>query len=119
MGGEEGSGLVMLERLAERLFELGPVLTLVIANDPPVGAGELDAASRKYRPGGRPENPVYRAVDRGRADGTIEPGLPAEWIETFLWATLTAGQLSAEQTGARYETLALVLQALRRAMAAA
>lgn len=119
MARDESSGLVMLERLAERLFGLGPVLTLVIANDPVVGPGELDAAARGYSPGGRPENPVYRAVDRGRADGTIDPGLPAEWIETFLWTTLTAGQLHSEQTGARHEALALVLQALRRAMAAA
>lgn len=115
---DESSGLLMLERLAEHLFGLGPVLTLVISNDPVVGAGELAAASRELSPGGGPENPVHRAVDRGRADGTIDPGLPAEWIETFLWTTLTAGQLYTEQTGARHEALELVLQALRRGTAA-
>lgn len=54
-------------------------------------------------------------IERGYADGTIDPGLPNGWIQQMLWALLYTGWEYINNGGAsRHETLDLTLSTLRR-----
>lgn len=54
-------------------------------------------------------------IERGYADGTIDPGLPNGWIQQMLWALLYTGWEYISNGGAsRHETLDLTLSTLRR-----
>lgn len=110
-----GTAGAALGRLAENLFALGPVLSLVFADEPVVG--DLDEDDPEDDP--EHEQTMAALVQRGYADGTIASGTPADWVETLLWTTLLAGHQHAERPGVqRSEALGLLLAALRGGLAA-
>ncbi|WP_163541502.1 TetR/AcrR family transcriptional regulator [Occultella kanbiaonis] len=113
-----GTGLSALERLCEHLFELGPVLSLLFADNPLITDEALADPSVALAAGatGEPQEPVPHTVLRGQADGSIDPGLDPAWVELYLWMTLAAGHLYATQVNSRRSGLERVLQALRRTL---
>ncbi|WP_223410373.1 TetR/AcrR family transcriptional regulator [Occultella gossypii] len=113
-----GTGLSALERLCEHLFELGPVLSLLFADNPLITDEALADPTVAIAAGAsdEPAEPVPHTVRRGQADGSIDPGLDPAWVELFLWTTLSAGHLYATQVNSRRSGLERVLQALRRTL---
>ncbi|CAM3509011.1 TetR/AcrR family transcriptional regulator [Occultella aeris] len=113
-----GTGLSALERLCEHLFELGPVLSLLFADNPLITDEALadPSVALAARATDVPEEPVPHTVLRGQADGSIDPGLDPAWVELFLWTTLSAGHLYATQVNSRRSGLEGVLQALDRTL---
>lgn len=110
-----GSGLAMLEGCCERLFGLEAELALMLNENPLITDVDL-AAAAAAEGGGDRENPIVVAVRRGHADGSIDPALPAQWIDTLLWTTLVAGRQFAASAGSRHRALNLVLHTMRRAV---
>ncbi|MEU4694719.1 TetR/AcrR family transcriptional regulator [Actinoplanes sp. NPDC023714] len=94
-----------VRRLGQEYFDLGDVLSLLfneqVSFDSPEGC-----------------DPEFSAmVARGHADGTIDPSLPADWVQSLLWAQLYAGwSYMAEQRVSRHEALRLVLHCLGGAL---
>ncbi|TDE98905.1 TetR/AcrR family transcriptional regulator [Occultella glacieicola] len=113
-----GTGLSALERLCEHLFELGPVLSLLFADNPLITDEALADPSVSVAAGGDtlPREPVTRTVRRGQSDGSIDPGLDPVWVELYLWMTLAAGHLYATQANSRRAGLDRVLEALGRTL---
>ena len=56
-------------------------------------------------------------VRRGHADGSIDPELPASWIQSLIWSQLYAGwSYLAEYQASRHETLRLILRCVSGAV---
>lgn len=117
-GEGEGSGLSMLEDCCERLFGLEAELALMLNENPLITEAEVAAAAADAGRGER-ESPITLAVRRGHADGSVDPELPAQWIDALLWTTLVAGRQFAELGGSRHRALELVLHTLRRSVGGA
>ncbi|BBH70565.1 TetR family transcriptional regulator [Actinoplanes sp. OR16] len=97
-----------VRRLGQEYFDLGDVLSLLFNEQV-----SLDSV-----PAGGGCDPEFTAlVARGHADGTIDPSLPADWVQSVLWAQLYAGwSYMAEQRVSRHEALRLVLHCLGGAL---
>jgi TetR/AcrR family transcriptional repressor of lfrA len=103
---DEGPGASALSRLCQEYFDLGDVLSLLFREQV---AFEDDA-------GGCDEG-FEAMVRRGHTDGTIDPELPAVWVQNLLWSQLYAGwNYLAEQGASRHETLRLVLRCVTGAV---
>lgn len=113
--GSRGTGLEMLEACCERLFEMEPELSLVLAEHPLITGSDLAAAAVAKGHGDSP-SPIDVAVGRGHEDGSIDAELPVRWVDHLLWATLVAGRQFAEESGSRHRALGLVLTTMRRAV---
>lgn len=107
----EGTGAEAVRRLCQEYFELGDLLSLLFSDqqlitDP--AWADTDECSPAFE----------AAVRRGHHDGTIDPGLPAGWLENVLWAQLYASWSYVERGRiSRYEVLRLTLRTLDGAMA--
>lgn len=104
IGDDDGAAAV--RRLCQEYFDLGDVLSLlfreqVAVEDAPGGCdGEFEAMVR-----------------RGHADGSIDPELPASWIQSLIWSQLYAGwSYLAEHRVSRHDTLRLVLRCVSGAV---
>lgn len=107
-----GSPTDALERLCREYSELGDALTLTF-NEPQISA---DASWQQDAPHDRE---LVAMIKRGQADGSIDPGLTAEWIQYMLWALLyTAWSLTRERSMPRHEAIEQCLRSLRKAVAA-
>ncbi len=53
-------------------------------------------------------------IARGHADGTIDPGVPALWLQHALWALIYAGWEFVRRGASRHEALTLTLDSVRR-----
>lgn len=97
----EGTGAEALHRLCAEYFDLGDLLSLVFAEpqlvtDPAWTTGVCD-------------DDFNALVARGHADGSIDPALPAAWLQSVLWAQLYAGwSYLVEHDVSRHEVLGLV-----------
>ncbi|MDO3703028.1 TetR/AcrR family transcriptional regulator [Micromonospora sp. C28SCA-DRY-2] len=107
----EGTGASALRRLCQEYFDLGNLLSLMFTEpglcvDPAAGGSE----------GCDPE--FAAMVERGHADGTIDPELPADWLQSLVWSQLYAGWAYLAETGAsRHEVLRLILRTVDGAIA--
>ncbi|WP_433609797.1 TetR/AcrR family transcriptional regulator [Prescottella agglutinans] len=114
----EGSGLSAVARICEHLFDLGPVLSLLLADNPIITDADLKRPDVLEAVGSDiSDDSMQTAIARGHRDGTIDTSLPADWIETFVWMTLAAGHLHAEQVASRRIALDLVLRSVCRSLA--
>lgn len=105
-----GSAREALARLCREYFELGDVLTVMFTG----AIGRMED---------EPEQPHDRAlvalIQRGRAEGTLDPELSEAWTLSLLWALLyTAWSLMREQSVPRHEALEQCLRSLHKAVAA-
>lgn len=104
---DEGTGAEALLRLCREYFDLGALLSLVFSEPALVGGEECwdphnDAAFAKV-------------VARGHADGTIDPALPADWLENLLWSLLYAAW-SHKIPESRHRVLDLLLRSIGNAV---
>jgi AcrR family transcriptional regulator len=106
----DGPALDALVRYCHELFELGDVLTLLFA-DPAVMEDDL------WREQTETDRELLRLVERGHADGTIDPDVPPAWAQNVLWALLYAAwELGRESGASRHNALALCVRSLRRTL---
>ncbi len=107
----EGTGGSALRRLCQEYFDLGDLLSLLF------GESQLPAETAWDGPNGC--DPAFAAmVERGHHDGTIDPELPADWLQSLIWSQLYAGWAYQAQTGvSRHEVLRLVLRTVDGAIA--
>lgn len=96
-------------RLCQELFELGDLLSLIFG---PVLAG---------RPEWQRPSAAGRAVDalldRGQADGTIDPSPTSAWAQDLLWCLLYAANAHVAETGvSRHRALSLALHSFDGAL---
>ena len=98
----EGTGLEAFRRVIPEYFALQKVVMLAFGNEeePAEECGESDLA-------------LTALIERGHADGSIDPAIPADWMQQFLWAGLYSGW-SYVNTGqvSAYEALNLCVLSL-------
>lgn len=107
----EGTGREALSRLAREYFDLGDALSVMFGSQVDVDAAFEDLSAA--------DSCTSRdAIERGRSDGSLDPDLPASWIESMLWSALYAGWSYTNDTGgSRHESLRLVVRSLDGAVA--
>ncbi|WP_162907484.1 TetR/AcrR family transcriptional regulator, partial [Allorhizocola rhizosphaerae] len=102
----EGTGGDAIRRLCQEYFELGDLLSLMFA-EPGLLTGP------EWTEMGTCDPEFVAVVERGYHDGTIDPELPAEWIQNIIWAQLYSGWSYQRETAApRYEVLRLILRTI-------
>jgi AcrR family transcriptional regulator len=108
----EGTGASGVRRLCQEYFDLGDLLSLIFSEP------ELCADPATGGPAGC--DPAFTAlVERGHRDGSIDPELPAGWVQSLVWSQLYAGWAYLAETGAsRHEVLRLILRTVDGAIAA-
>lgn len=107
---EDGPGGEALLRICREYFDLGPVLSLVFGQpDLMTGAQGWDPSVGVC---------LTRVVERGHADGSIDPELPAAWVESLLWSQLYAGWSYLGDTAgtSRHDVLRLLTRSLGNAL---
>jgi len=108
---EHGPALAALERLCQAYFELGDGIMLTV-NEPHLFT---DPAWNQER---EPERALLRLVERGHAEGTIDPGSSPAWVQGVLWSLLHAAWTHARDCDVpEHDALALCLRTLRKAVA--
>ncbi|WP_223884165.1 TetR/AcrR family transcriptional regulator [Micromonospora craniellae] len=106
----DGTGAEALLRLCAEYFDLGDLLSLVFAEpalveDPVWGTEVCD-------------DDFYAMIARGHADGSIDPALPAPWLQSVLWSQLYGGwSYLASHEVSRHEALGLVIRTVAGAVA--
>ncbi|MEU4569881.1 TetR/AcrR family transcriptional regulator [Micromonospora sp. NPDC023956] len=108
----EGTGASAVRRLCQEYFDLGDLLSLLFSEPELCAvptAGEAEGC-----------DPEFTAlVERGHRDGSIDPELPAGWVQSIIWSQLYAGWSYLAETGAsRHEVLRLVLRTVDGAIGA-
>ncbi|MCX4385513.1 TetR/AcrR family transcriptional regulator [Micromonospora peucetia] len=104
----EGTGASAVHRLCQEYFDLGSLLSLIFT-EPETGAGTT---------GGGCDPDFAAMVERGHRDGTIDPELPVDWVQSLIWSQLYAGwSYLAETDASRHEVLRLILRTVDGAIA--
>jgi TetR/AcrR family transcriptional repressor of lfrA len=99
---EEGAGAAALQRLCREYFDLGDVLSLLFREQVTLD-DEVSVCDEGFE----------AMVQRGHTDGSIDPELPASWIQSLLWSQLYAGwSYLAEHGVSRHEVLRLVTRCI-------
>ena len=107
----EGTGAEAYRRLAREYFELGELLSLIFTEPQLVG----DPA---WAEGDACDDGFLAMVERGHRDGSIDPELPADWLQSLLWSQLYAGWSFHTVNGtSRQQCLQLVVRTLGGAIA--
>jgi AcrR family transcriptional regulator len=100
-----------LGRLCREYFELGDVLTLMFG-------GTVDDEQFEHEEAPH-DRELAALIERGQAEGTVDPQLSVNWIVYMLWALLyTAWSLMREASVPRHEALEQCLRSLHKAVAA-
>ncbi|MER7417576.1 TetR/AcrR family transcriptional regulator [Micromonospora peucetia] len=104
----EGTGASAVHRLCQEYFDLGSLLSLIFT-EPETGTGST---------GGGCDPDFAAMVERGHRDGTIDPELPVDWVQSLIWSQLYAGwSYLAETDASRHEVLRLILRTVDGAIA--
>lgn len=107
---DEGPGLPALLRLVQELFELGDQL-LLIFDLPQLMSGP------EWEQGGAYDHGLLRALERGQADGTIDPELGGAWVQTVVWSMLYGAREHVRDTGCTtYEAQSLCLRTVEKVL---
>ncbi|BCB91167.1 TetR/AcrR family transcriptional regulator [Phytohabitans suffuscus] len=107
----EGTGAEALCRLCEEYFEVGDVLSLVFSESQFLSEDD-------WCQFGGAEDRFGAAVERGHRDGSVDPDLPASWLENVLWSQLYAAWSYATEHGvSRHHVLRLTIRTLAGAIA--
>jgi AcrR family transcriptional regulator len=109
---DEGPALEALDRLCQEYFDLGDGLTLLF-NDPQLmNLEEWGEESESDRA-------LLALVERGRAEGTIDPELDPHWVVQVLWCLLYGAWEMPRWYGTpKHASVALCLRTLRKAVGA-
>lgn len=109
---DEGPALDALDRLCQQYFELGDYLMLAYTEPNMMTAVEWEVESDADRV-------LTAVIERGLAEGAIDPRLSPEWVAQFMWSTLYCGWQHMRETGAsKHDTLTLCLLSLHKSLAA-
>lgn len=110
-----GDGLAAeaLERLIEEYFDLSDLMTFMF-NMPEIAQAE------SWKTETETDQLLLRLIERGHADGSIDPELTPEWIAMeLIWTTLFgAWNYVRSDRGSRPEARRMVLRSIMKAIAA-
>jgi AcrR family transcriptional regulator len=102
---DQGPALDALVRLCHEYFDIWDTLTW----------SYLDALGREPNPDDQwSDDETAALIARGYADGTIDPRMPAAWLQQLLWSLIYCGSEYVRQGASKHEALALTLDSLRR-----
>ncbi|HEX8628392.1 MAG TPA: TetR/AcrR family transcriptional regulator [Catenuloplanes sp.] len=103
----EGTGAAAIRRLCQEYFDLGDVLSLLFSE--PFLLSHPEWISQR----GCVDPAFVAMVERGHRDGTVDPELPASWLQSLVWSQLYAGWSYVADTGtSRHEVLRLILRTI-------
>jgi AcrR family transcriptional regulator len=109
---DAGPAMAALERLCRSLFALGDGLMLTL-NEPHLFTDPAWTEESET------DRILMRLVERGQAEGAIDPGLTVEWVKAVLWSLLFAAWMHTREADVpEDDSLALCLRTLRKALAA-
>lgn len=101
----EGSGRAALLRVCRELFDLGDLLTLVLSR-------QLSKRP-EWQECTEADSALIALVQRGQADGSIEPDLTPEWLQELLWSLLSAADAHGrENSSSRHDVLAMAVRSI-------
>ncbi|MFG3441641.1 TetR/AcrR family transcriptional regulator [Nonomuraea sp. NPDC047897] len=107
----EGTAVEALDRLCQELFELGDGFRFSYEHPQLATWADWDEESEADRA-------LVRLIERGHADGTIDPRQPAQWVTATLWAMLYAAWThSRDSCVPRHTALQLCLRSFRKSIA--
>ncbi|OJF13224.1 TetR/AcrR family transcriptional regulator [Couchioplanes caeruleus] len=107
----EGTGAEAVRRLCQEYFDLGDVLSLLFSE-------QVLADGDTWHEVGDCAEDFEAMVRRGHDDGTVDRGLPADWISSLVWSQLYAGwSYIGEHQVSRHEALRLILRSIEGALA--
>lgn len=108
-----GTGLEAIDRLAQEYLGLGPVLSLIFADNALVDPDSWEENQDDEQNGGQGLSII---IERGHRDRSIDPALPTPWIVTTLWVLLF-GAWQVQAGGApRHEVATLLARTLTGAL---
>lgn len=108
---DDGPAATALARLCQEYFELGDVMMLLFTMPDLLTRPEWQEETEDDRV-------LLKLVERGHRDGTIDPGLPAEWVQQVLWSLQYTGWEMVRSHGRpKHEALTLCLRTLEKAIA--
>lgn len=106
----DGTGAEALRRLCQEYFDLGNLLSLIFS-EPQLVSDDNWADTNGCEPG------FAAMVERGHHDGSIDPELPPEWVQSLMWSQLYAGWSYLSLGGnSRHHVLHLVLRTVSGAV---
>ncbi|MEO3744702.1 TetR/AcrR family transcriptional regulator [Plantactinospora sp. B5E13] len=109
---DDGPAPDALDRICQEYFELGDVLMCVFSQPELVNTSAWEEYSEADRA-------LFRLVERGHADGSLDPALGPQWVVQTLWALLYAAWQHTRENGvSKHRALDLCLRSLRKAVAA-
>jgi AcrR family transcriptional regulator len=108
---DEGAAPAALARLCQEFFEFRDVFLLLFTMPDLLTREEWQEETESDRM-------LLRLVERGHREGTIDPDLPAVWVQQLLWSLLyTAWEQTRDYKMPRHEALSLCLRTLAKAIA--
>ncbi|GLW35083.1 TetR/AcrR family transcriptional regulator [Actinoplanes regularis] len=106
----DGTGATAIRRLCQEYFDLGDVLSLIFNQ-------QLLLTDADWQQAAEGDAAFGEMVERGHRDGTIDPELPATWIQSLIWSQLYAGwSYTGDQCVSRHEALRLILRSIEGAV---
>ncbi|MGI5268238.1 TetR family transcriptional regulator [Nonomuraea sp. CA-218870] len=107
---DDGPAVEALDRLCQEYFELGDGFLFAFENPQLADWESWDSETEA-------DQALTRLIERGHADGTIDPALSTAWVGSLLWAMLYAAwQHTREQCVPKHTALRLCLHSLRKAV---
>lgn len=106
----DGTGAAAIRRLCQEYFDLGDLLSLIFNEQLPLTDADWQQSTDS-------DAGFVEMVERGHRDGTVDPELPASWIQSLIWSQLYAGwSYIGEQGVSRHEALRLILRSIEGAV---
>lgn len=104
---DQGIALEALVRLCHEYFDQWE--TLVWSYQDSIGSGGQSDNEDDWSYG-----EIASVIERGYADGSVDPRVPGDWLQQVLWALIYSGWEFIGQGASKHEALALTLDSLRR-----
>jgi AcrR family transcriptional regulator len=110
---DDGPGLEAVLRLSQELLEFGTALSLIFSDNALVNPDDWGDDSQ---PDSQSNQGLPAVIRRGQRDGTIDPKLPVDWIESVIWMLLFCAWQRSRDGGSRRETTELFSRSLAGAI---